>query len=392
MEQVVPAAASGLHPQLILGAASLLVTGLLFLLYFYRPRLYIRYWILGWAIAAASPLLLVHRYALDAVNAAFYGLSQFLAIVSALVFVISADAYRTRPRLRRGYAIGLLPVLLWFSLAPIQLGPLAVHGPGHLLIAGGLAAAGVAHLLLMRQTRLLGAALVGGLMLLVAAANGWWALDIDATVGLSNRAVFLRLALNLAIALGMQLMTFEDMTYELRQANRRLEATQGDLRDLVTRDELTGCRNRRFFDEVIGREIRRRERYGIPLSVLFIDVNRFKIINDTLGHEVGDQVLQRVAGFLVRHVRDADYVFRWGGDEFLILISCRLDEAERKAADLKAAFLRAHAATLPAGVGLSIGCAEADPDADDVMETVKQADERMYEDKRRGEEVRAPAL
>ncbi len=387
-----PAAAAGLHPQLILGAAALLVTGLLFLLYFYRPRLYIRYWILGWAIAAASPLLIVHRYALDQVNAAFYGLSQFLAIVSALVFVISADAYRTRPRLRRGYAIGLLPVLLWFALAPIRLGPMAVHGPGHLLIAGGFAAAGVAHLLLMRQTRLLGAALVGGLMLLVAAANGWWALDIDATVGLSNRAVFLRLALNLAIALGMQLMTFEDMTYELRQANRRLEATQGDLRDLVTRDELTGCRNRRFFDEVIGREIRRRERYGIPLSVLFIDVNRFKIINDTLGHEVGDQVLQRVAGFLVRHVRDADYVFRWGGDEFLILISCRLDEAERKAADLKAAFLRAHAATLPAGVGLSIGCAEADPDADDVMETVKQADERMYEDKRRGEEVRAPAL
>ncbi len=104
----------------------------------------------------------------------------------------------------------------------------------------------------------------------------------------------------LVTALGMQLMTFEDMTYELRRTNRRLESAQSDLRQLVITDTLTGCRNRRFFQEVIERELQRHRRYATPLSILFIDIDRFKVINDTLGHEVGDRVLRDVATFLLR--------------------------------------------------------------------------------------------
>jgi diguanylate cyclase (GGDEF)-like protein len=180
----------------------------------------------------------------------------------------------------------------------------------------------------------------------------------------------------------MQLMTFEDMTYELRLTNRRLESAQDELRDLVTRDALTGCRNRRFFDEVIGREVQRHRRYRIPLSLLFIDVDRFKAVNDTLGHEAGDRVLQQVAAFLINNVREADDVFRWGGDEFLILISCSLVQAERKAVELKLDFPHSEPGGLPSGVGLSIGCAEVTPDASDIMAVVKMADGRMYQDKR----------
>lgn len=378
----VEAAAAGLNPRLLVGAAALLITGLLLLLYFYRPRLYIRYWILGWTVAAASPLLLAYRTPVPRLEPAIYGLSQFLGILGALVFVISADAYRTKPRLRRGYMVVVLPVLIWFSLAPLAMGRAAVHGPGHLLAAGAFAAAGAAHLLLLRQARLLGAAVVGTGMLALAASHGWWAFEVGAAAGLTDRATFLTLALYLTTALGMQLMTFEDMTYELRLTNRRLESTQGELRDLVTRDGLTGCRNRRYFDEIIHREVQRHRRYHLPLSLLFIDVNRFKAINDTLGHEAGDQVLQRVAGFLVRHVREADYVFRWGGDEFLILISCRVLQADRKAAALKEAFAAEHAATLPEGVGLSIGCAEVTDTGEDIMDIVARADEKMYSDKR----------
>jgi diguanylate cyclase (GGDEF)-like protein len=373
-----------LNPRLLLGAAALLVTGLLVLLYFYRRRLYIRYWILGWLLAAAAPLLIVHRFAAPKAGDALFGLSQFVGILSALVFVISADAYRTKPRLRRGYAAVLLPVLIWFALAPLGMGPVTVYAPGHLMIAGGFAAAGLAHLALMRETHLRGAAVVGTMMLAFALANGWWAFDEPTSLGLSDRSTFLNLALYLSMALGMQLMTFEDMTDELRLTNKRLEAAQGELRDLVTRDALTGCRNRRFFDEVIGREIQRHRRYGIPLSLLFIDVDRFKAINDTLGHEVGDRVLKQVATFLINRVREADDVFRWGGDEFLILMSCPLREAERKAAELKAAFARSETATLQPGVGLSIGCAELKPEAADVMAAVKAADARMYQDKRGG--------
>jgi diguanylate cyclase (GGDEF)-like protein len=175
------------------------------------------------------------------------------------------------------------------------------------------------------------------------------------------------------------------MTYELRVTNRDLEAAQSELRDMVTTDPLTGCRNRRFFHEVIGREVERHSRYNIPLSLLFVDVNRFKMVNDTLGHEAGDRVLQQVAAFLMNRVREADYVFRWGGDEFLILISCREDEALDKGADLQAAFARSsEAAAVPDGIGLSVGCREVPSGARDIMALVKEADERMYADKKRG--------
>jgi diguanylate cyclase (GGDEF)-like protein len=289
-------------------------------------------------------------------------------------------------RLRRSYALVLLPLLIWFTLAPIALGAPAAFGPGHLLVAGALGAAGVAHLALLRQTRLVGAAVVGIAFVISAASHIWLVLGAStvAAKGAVNRSTFLTLALDLVTALGMQLMTFEDMTYELRVANRRLEAAQDELRQMVTTDPLTGCRNRRYFDEVIGREIQRHSRYQIPLSMLFIDIDRFKAINDTLGHEAGDRVLQRVAAFLIRNVREADYVFRWGGDEFLILISCTESEASRKGAELKLAFAASSdAAALPRGVSVSVGAAEVVPEANDVMAVVKLADERMYADKKR---------
>ena len=143
-------------------------------------------------------------------------------------------------------------------------------------------------------------------------------------------------------------------------------------------------RNRRFFDEVIGRELQRHRRYKTPLSIVFLDIDHFKMINDTLGHETGDRVLREVASFLLRNIREADYVFRWGGDEFLVLISCGEQEAILRAVELQAAFgASPQLASLPPGVALSIGCVEVPPDADDIMPHVQAADERMYVNKKR---------
>jgi diguanylate cyclase (GGDEF)-like protein len=280
----------------------------------------------------------------------------------------------------------LLPILLWFALAPLPLDVPAVFAPGHLLTAGALVAAGLGYLALLRHTRMLGAAVVGAMLLTLGVLNVWLAVgapqpDSEAVV----RSVFITLGVHMVMALGMQLMTFEDMTFELRRTNRRLELAQGELRQMVTTDALTGCRNRRFFDDVIGRELHRHQRYHIPLSLLFVDVDKFKAINDTLGHDAGDRVLQGVATFLIRHVRDADYVFRWGGDEFLIVISCPEEEAKRKGADLQVAFAESvDAASLPDGVGLSVGIAEVPPDTANILDIVKLADERMYANKGSG--------
>ena len=366
------------------GAGALIVTALLFLLYFYRRRLYILYWMGGWILIGGSMLLAGAGYRNVKAGYAAYGFSQFLGVVSALLFVVSADAYRSRPRLRRGYALLLLPLLLWFTLAPLALDTRAVYAPGHLLIAGGLIAAGIAHLLVIRQVRLLGAAVVGVMLLLVAGTNVWMAVAVPSPDDpAAGKTLILTLVLYLVTALGMQLLTFEDMTFELRRTNRRLEAAQSELRQMVITDALTGCRNRRFFDEVIERERHRHERYNQPLSLLFIDVNRFKAINDTLGHEAGDRVLRKVAAFLVRNIREADYVFRWGGDEFLVLLTCHECEARRRGTALQAAFASSpDAAALPPGVGLSIGCVEVPDEAPDVMAYIKVADERMYANKR----------
>jgi diguanylate cyclase (GGDEF)-like protein len=373
-----------IDPRILAGTAALVVAAVLLLLYYYRRRRYILYWTAAWILAAASMVLIVPSFPNEKAGWMAYGIAQFLAICSALVFVVSADAYRTRPQIPRSYWLMLMPVLLWFTLAPLALGPESVFAAGHVLVAGGLSAAGVAHFLLLRQARLLGAVIIGTALLGLAAANVWMALGAaEPSSPAAGHALFLTLALYLITALGMQLMTFEDMTYELRVTNRRLETAQWELRQLVTTDPLTGCRNRRFFDDVIGREMERHRRYRIPLSMLFVDIDCFKSINDTLGHESGDRVLQDVAGFLIRSVREADYVFRWGGDEFLILISCGETEARQKAGELERLFAASEErAGLPAGVGLSIGYAGVPPSATDAMAIVKIADERMYAAKR----------
>jgi diguanylate cyclase (GGDEF)-like protein len=371
------------NPRTLAGTGAFVVGGLLSLLFFYRRRLYILCWIAGWVLVATSMFIAGRDYPVPGMGRLAYGVSQFLGILSALVFVVSADAYPTKPRVPRRYAYVLLPLFLWFALAPVGLGLWSVYAPGHILIAGGLAAAGIAHLGLLRQVRMLGAAVVGAALLVLAVSNVWIVLKTPVTDSPDAPNGWLTLVLYLVAALGMQLMTFEDMTWELRRTNRRLETAQGKLRRMVITDGLTGCRNRRFFDEIIGREIQRHRRYGIPLSVLFVDIDRFKAINDTLGHEAGDRVLQQVAAFLLHNIREADYVFRWGGDEFLILLSCADDEARRRGAALQAAFARSpEAAALPAGVGLSIGTAEIMEQAEDVMALIRLADERMYENKR----------
>jgi len=370
-------------PRTLAGIATFLVAAVLCLLYVYRRRTYIVCWVVGWMVTAASMLLAAQRFASAKAGDAAYGVSQFLAILGALGFVVAADAYRARPRVVGSYALVLLPVFMWFALAPLALHTAAAFGPGHLLIAGALAAAAIGHLRILHQTRLLGALVVGITFFLIAGSHLWVLFGNHPTQEVI-RLTYIDVGLYLVAALGMQLMAFEDMTYELRVTNTRLAAAQDELRLMVTSDALTGCRNRRYFDEIIGREVQRHRRYHIPLSLVFIDIDRFKTINDTLGHDEGDRVLQRVAAFLVRNVRDVDYVFRWGGDEFLILMSCREAEAMRRAASLQGAFtVSPDAEGLPAGVGLSIGCAEITADTDDILGLIKTADERMYTNKKR---------
>ena len=163
-------------PRALAGWAALVISGLLLLVFLYRRRLFIMLWTLGWGVTGLSMLLASRAYATETLGWLVYGLSQFLGIVSALLFVLSADAYRTRPRFRREYVLILVPLMLWFTLAPLILQAAAVFAPGHLLIAGALLAAGAGHLLLLRQVRMLGAAVTGAGLIALAFVNAWVAI------------------------------------------------------------------------------------------------------------------------------------------------------------------------------------------------------------------------
>lgn len=370
------------------GAAALgagVLTCLFLLLFVYRRRVYILHWTASWALMAVSLLLTARAYDDRPLARVMLGLSQLLAVAASLLLVLSADTRARRLALRWRHLLGLLPLVIWFSLAPLVLGRRAVLVPGYLMSAGVLASAALAFLQVLRRARLLGAGLVGGALLLLASSQAWIALATSRT-SIANEIPLFVLVLNAMLylfsALGMHLLVFEEMTYELRVANREISAAQAELRQLAITDALTGCHNRRFFEEVIGRELERQQRYQIPLALLFIDVDRFKEINDRLGHDTGDRVLQAVADLLQRQVRHADYVFRWGGDEFVALMACTMSQARRKGAELKAAFAASRDALgLPEGVGLSVGYAEVPPDAADVASIVRQADVMMYQDK-----------
>jgi diguanylate cyclase (GGDEF)-like protein len=105
-----------------------------------------------------------------------------------------------------------------------------------------------------------------------------------------------------------------------RTMERRLVEKNRDLELMAITDPLTGIYNRRYFDHKLAEEFRRMERYHAPLSLIMIDFDHFKIINDTFGHLAGDKVLSYSAAELTRGLRDVDILARWGGEEFMALL------------------------------------------------------------------------
>jgi len=156
-------------------------------------------------------------------------------------------------------------------------------------------------------------------------------------------------------------------------------------------DGLTGVANRRRFDEAIDKEWRQFKREETPLSLLMIDIDRFKAINDTYGHQSGDDVLRLVACALSRNLsRSGDLLARYGGEEFAALLpktelSAALQVAERLRQAVADAFAAPGDLNLPKGVTVSIGCAATAPNGmADMDSLVRMADNCLYRAKQNG--------
>ena len=128
----------------------------------------------------------------------------------------------------------------------------------------------------------------------------------------------------------------QEMNQELEHQLKEIRELEDQLREQANRDSLTGVYNRGYLDETLKREVARAARYHYPLSVIMLDIDHFKMINDTYGHKVGDDVIVALGKLLERETREEDCVSRYGGDEFVLI----MPEMSRKDAFERAEFWR----------------------------------------------------
>jgi diguanylate cyclase (GGDEF)-like protein/PAS domain S-box-containing protein len=162
----------------------------------------------------------------------------------------------------------------------------------------------------------------------------------------------------------------------------RLQAT---LKDQALHDPLTGVYNRRYFMEIITKELARSKRHTEPMGVLLMDVNGFKQINDTLGHPVGDTVLKGIASVLEARMRSVDTIIRFGGDEFLVVLPNVAEDSIEMLKERVQFSLRewGEANTnipFPVSVAMGFACWHAQHD-ESIDMLLAEADKVMYEDK-----------
>lgn len=161
-----------------------------------------------------------------------------------------------------------------------------------------------------------------------------------------------------------------------------------NVRNMLYIDELTGLFNYRFLDVALEREIKRAERYGSRVAVLFLDLDYFKKVNDSHGHLVGSKVLGEVGALIKKSVREVDVVIRYGGDEFTVILSeVGSREAEIVAERIRSA-IENHRFMLTEGYDIrltaSLGHAGFPEDARTKLELLQLADEAMYRGKTEG--------
>ncbi len=179
----------------------------------------------------------------------------------------------------------------------------------------------------------------------------------------------------------------------LDAAYRDLEATNARLEEFSFKDEVTGLYNRRFFSVRLEEEISRFRRFNHPVSVVLIDLDGFKAVNDELGHAVGDETLRDIGQVLMRHSRGINVVSRYGGDEFVVL----LVETSQAGARLYADRIRKFIESYPFGHGKRITASfgVANLPEDDVAtseDLMKAADQALYAAKRSGKNRVAIAI
>ena len=181
---------------------------------------------------------------------------------------------------------------------------------------------------------------------------------------------------------------------ELHQANqvlesrlRAIEALQDQLKEQAVRDGLTGLFNRRYFEEMMLAEFAKAKRSGTPLAVILIDIDHFKQVNDTYGHQAGDCALQVFANMIKTHIRSSDIACRYGGEEFIIALpGLTLAGAYERAEQLRLAFkattIQFKEQVIQATISSGVGAIPEHSGSQDSL--ISQVDKALYLAKKKG--------
>ena len=185
------------------------------------------------------------------------------------------------------------------------------------------------------------------------------------------------------------LLRIKGLHEDLEQKILELERAKLQLQQLAVTDGLTGLYNYQHFKHKLQVEIARSKRYGLPVSLLMMDIDFFKMYNDHFGHPLGDRILRRFSNLLFEHVRQIDILSRYGGEEFsLILPGTAKESAKVVAEKLRTLIEKSYfplSEKLPFGrVTMSVGVASYPDDAKNEEELIRLADQALYRAKKEG--------
>ncbi len=232
------------------------------------------------------------------------------------------------------------------------------------------------------------------------------ALHATVPFGAMSRAVGVRAVLGIPVAAGQRMVAvLEFYVRNPRQEDHRMmgvvsdaarqmgeliqkKLTEAELEKQATHDALTDLYNRRYFAERTRQELERAKRQGHALALVLADLDRFKAINDAFGHHTGDMVLQAVARSLCEASRSTDLVFRWGGDEFVIILSRISRDGLRTAVERIRGAVHGVAEETGLDIDLSVGIALYPEHGHTVDELVRVADRALYLAKKSGDQVK----
>ena len=194
--------------------------------------------------------------------------------------------------------------------------------------------------------------------------------------------------LSLQIASQLAVIIEKTQLYKGIKLNKQLIAQKKSLEQRVTHDALTGLLNRPAIFDILHKQILRAKRGGFGIAVIMIDIDHFKNINDTCGHPVGDEVLCEIANRLTQSARSHEYIGRYGGEEFLAIISPYSQEGAVKAAErfrkaIASEEINTNQTLIPATISLGVAIATGEESLDEHL-LLQRADEALYQAKHKG--------